>query len=114
MGRGDSLGDFEQRVLWAILRLGTNAYGVTIREYLEQATGKTVSVGAVYTTLDRMEVKGYVKSWLGEPTGERGGRAKKFFKVEAPGMKALAAAQAEIEAVRSGYGPAIAKPGFAT
>ena len=86
---GYRLGDFERIVLLALVSLRANAYGVTIRREIEQRTGRKVSYGALYTTLDRMEAKGYVSSRVGEPTPERGGRAKKYFQIEAPGIKAL-------------------------
>jgi PadR family transcriptional regulator, regulatory protein PadR len=108
-----TLGRSEQHVLEAILQLRGNAYGVSILEYLEWTLNKNLSTGAVYTTLDRLEKKGFVTSWRGDPTPERGGRPKRFFKVQAPGLKALATARAQDEAVRSGRVPAILKPGFA-
>ena len=86
---GYRLGDFERIVLLALVSLRANAYGVTIRREIEQRTGRKVSYGALYTTLDRMEAKGYVSSRVGEPTPERGGRAKKYFQIEAPGIRAL-------------------------
>ena len=89
MGGGYRLGDFERIVLLALVRLRENAYGVTIRRAIAERAGREVSYGALYTTLDRMEAKGYVKSRLGEPTQVRGGRAKKYFQIEAPGIEAL-------------------------
>lgn len=83
------LGPFEELVLLALVRLRTNAYGVTIRREIVKRTGKEVSFGAVYTTLDRLEAKGYVSSKWGESTPERGGRAKRYFVIEAPGRRAL-------------------------
>jgi PadR family transcriptional regulator PadR len=88
MGR-NTLGEFEQAVLLAILRLGSSAYGVPIRERLARA----VSVGAIYSALERLEGKGFVSSWTGGATAERGGRAKRFYRVEAPGVRALDAAR---------------------
>ena len=93
MAKGDYLGEFEQLVLAALLRLGSNAYGMAVRREIEQRTGRLVSIGAVYTTLERLEVKGYVGSVTGEPTPERGGRAKRFFRIEASGRLALRRAQ---------------------
>lgn len=87
----NNLGDFEQLVLLALVRLRDNAYGVTIRGEIEQRTGREVSIAAVYTTLDRLEKKGLVSSWTGEPTAQRGGRSKRYFKLEAAGAEALAA-----------------------
>jgi PadR family transcriptional regulator PadR len=88
MGRR-ALGEFEQAVLLAILRLGLNAYGVPIRHDLTERLGRAVSVGAIYTALERLEAKGFVSSWTGGATTERGGRAKRFYRVEAPGLRAL-------------------------
>ncbi len=87
------LGEFEQIVLLAILRLDENAYGVTIRAEIRECTGREVAPGALYTTLDRLEEKGLVTSRMGDPTPERGGRAKRFFAVSATGVQAVAQAQ---------------------
>jgi PadR family transcriptional regulator, regulatory protein PadR len=84
------LGGLEELVLLALVRLKDNAYGVTIRRELIERTGKDVSIGAVYTTLERLEAKGYVSSRLGDATPQRGGRAKRFFRLEARGADALA------------------------
>ena len=93
MGR-NALGEFEQAVLLAINRLGPNgAYGVPIRRDLSERLGRDVSVGAIYTTLERLEGKGFVFSWTGGATAERGGRAKRFYRIEAPGLRALEAAR---------------------
>jgi DNA-binding PadR family transcriptional regulator len=83
------LGEFEQLILLGLLRLGSDAYGMRIRREIEERTERSVSLGAVYTTLERLETKGFVSSWVGEPTAERGGRAKKFFRIEANGSSAL-------------------------
>jgi DNA-binding PadR family transcriptional regulator len=83
------LGRFEEVVLLALVRLRENGYGVTIRREIAERTGRDVSYGAVYTTLERLERKGYVSSRVGEPTPKRGGRAKKYFRIEAPGINAL-------------------------
>jgi PadR family transcriptional regulator, regulatory protein PadR len=87
------LGEFEQIVLLAILRLGQSAYGVTIRREIAVCTGRQPAPGALYTTLDRMEQKGLVESWFGDPTPQRGGRAKRYFMVTTKGHVAVAAAQ---------------------
>jgi PadR family transcriptional regulator, regulatory protein PadR len=84
------LGEWEQIVLLATLRLDKNAYGVPIRREIEKRTKRPVSIGALYSTLDRLETKGYVRSWVGDPTPERGGRSKRYFRVEPLGMSALA------------------------
>lgn len=100
MGRKGIIGELEERVLMTVLALRDNAYGVTIQERLEEITGRPLSFSAVYTTLDRMEKKGFVSSEVGEPTPERGGRGKRFFHVEAPGLRALAEAEAVRIALR--------------
>ena len=87
------LGEFEHMVLLAILRLGDKAYGVTIRAELEERTGREPAPGALYTTLDRMEDKGLLTSWMGDPTAQRGGRAKRYFRASAAGIKAVTHAQ---------------------
>jgi len=79
MSKRDYLGEFEHIVILALLRLADRAYGVTVRQEIEERTGREVSIGAIYATLDRLEAKGYVKSVVGEPTPERGGRSKRFF-----------------------------------
>ena len=90
MARPDSIGQFEQLVLTAVLSLKEDAYGVTIHEKVgELARPKSISLGAVYVTLDRLEDKGLISSWLSEPTAERGGRAKRCYRMEALGERAL-------------------------
>jgi DNA-binding PadR family transcriptional regulator len=90
MAKADSLGQFEQLVLTAILTLHEDAYGVTIHSKVEELTRpKAVALGAVYVTLDRLEDKGLVQSWLSDPTPERGGRAKRYYRLEALGERAL-------------------------
>lgn len=84
------LGDFEQIVLLALVRLGENAYGATVRREIEHRTGRSLSISAVYTALDRMEQKGLVRSRVGEPTAERGGRRKRYFELLPAGERALA------------------------
>lgn len=86
-------GEFEQIVLLAILRLGEDAYGVTIRGEIAACTRREPAPGALYTTLDRMEEKGLVKSHLGDPTPQRGGRAKRYFAVTRKGIAAVTSAQ---------------------
>lgn len=87
--RDNLLGPHEQLILLAILRIGEHAYGVTIRREVEDRSGRKLSIGAVYTTLDRLERKSYVRSRLGEATTERGGRAKRHYRVTAKGERAL-------------------------
>ena len=88
MGHNNRLGRFEELVLLALVCL-RETYGVPLRREIAERTGRDVSFGAVYTTLERLERKGYVSSRVGEPTRERGGRAKKYFRIEAPGIEAL-------------------------
>ena len=83
------LGEFEELILLAVLALRENAYGVSIRDLIEQETGRAVSFGAIYTTLERLQQKGYVSSQQGESTPERGGRAKRYFKIEGAGEVVL-------------------------
>jgi len=84
-----SLGEFEQLLLFAVLRLGKHAYGARIRQEIEEQTGKAVSAGAVYTGLDRLQARGLVVSSLGTPTPNRGGRRKKYYTLQAAGAHAL-------------------------
>src|SRR5947209_1807069 len=93
MDSNDRLGRFEEIVLLALVRLRENAYGVTIRREIAERTGRDVSFGAVYTTLERLQRKGYVSSRVGDPTPERGGRAKRYFRIEASGTRALERSQ---------------------
>ena len=97
MPRGDLLGSLERVVLLAVMRLGDDAYGMTVRREIEARTGRALSIGAVYATLERLETKGFVSSYTGEPTTERGGRAKRHFQIEADGEEALRASH---EAIR--------------
>ena len=90
MAKPDSLGQFEQLVMTAILARREDAYGVTIHSKVEElARPKAVSLGAVYVTLDRLEDKGLIASWLSDPTAERGGRAKRCYRLEALGERVL-------------------------
>ena len=83
------LTDFELMILLAILRIGEDAYGVPIAKEIEERAGRTVLLGAIYAGLDRLEGKGLVTSFHGDPTAVRGGRAKRFFNVTPAGMKAV-------------------------
>jgi len=97
MPRGEHLGSLEHIVLLALVRLESKAYGMTVRREIEHRTGRDISIGAVYATLERLEAKGYVSSFVGEPTASRGGRAKRLFRIEANGERVLHASQ---EAIR--------------
>ena len=83
------LGEFEQLVLLALLRLGRDAYGAAVSLEIEEHTGRTISVSAVHTTLDRLEDKGFIRSRLGEPTPQRGGKRKRHYDVLPAGVRAL-------------------------
>jgi|ERR1700722_9238628 PadR family transcriptional regulator PadR len=85
------LGEFEYLLLTAAVRLGEDAYGAAIRQEIEDTTQRRCSIGALYTTLDRMEAKGLVETWMGDATPQRGGRAKRMVRVTTKGMQAAAA-----------------------
>jgi DNA-binding PadR family transcriptional regulator len=102
MPREPSLGDFEQIVLLAILRLGRRAYGVSIRAEIAERTGRKIAPGALYTTLDRLEDKALVTSVLGDPSPERGGRAKRYYSVTARGVQAVTHAQRAYQSLLDG------------
>lgn len=101
-----ALGEFEHVVLLAVLRLGADAYGMEVRREIEKCTGRDVSTGAVYSTLDRLEEKGFVASALGDPTPERGGRARRIFEVTAAGSYALREARRILARLSNGLFPA--------
>jgi PadR family transcriptional regulator PadR len=84
-----ALGEFELVILLAVLRLGEGAYGVTILREIHKRAGRTVARGAVYITLDRLESKGYLRSLLADPTPQRGGKAKRLFRVSPQGITAM-------------------------
>jgi len=96
------LGGFESLLLLAILRLDERAYGVTIRQELLDLADKDVAISAIYTGLDRLEQKGFVESQLGEPTAERGGRAKRFYRVTSTGLSAFNDTQRAIQSLLDG------------
>jgi PadR family transcriptional regulator, regulatory protein PadR len=97
-----SLGEFEQIVLLAILRLGVNAYGVTIRNEIAECTGRVPAPGALYTTVDRLEEKGFVRCRVGDPTPQRGGRAKRYVSVTNRGREAVMSAQRSYQRLLQG------------
>ena len=98
----DSLGEFEKLVLLAVVRLGGEAYGAPIIREIEDRTGRTVTAGAVYVALRRLEKKAVVRSEFGPPTPERGGRPKRFFQITSHGLRTLQAARREWEAMTAG------------
>jgi PadR family transcriptional regulator, regulatory protein PadR len=103
-GRPPVLGDFEQLVLLGVLRLELRdaAYGAAIRQEIHARSGRDVSINAVYTTLDRLESKGFLKSWIGEPTAQRGGRRRKFYALRPTGVAALRQAYRAFTAMADG------------
>ena len=100
-----SLGDFEQLVLLALARLGPDAYGVPIADDITSRTRRDVSLGAVYKTLERLEVKGFIASRMGAPTAERGGRRKKHYRLLATGQRALRQSIAGLRRMTDGLEP---------
>ena len=96
------LGEFEYLLLTAAARLGEDAYGAAIRQEIEAATGHRCSIGALYTTLDRLEAKSLLKTWMGEATPQRGGRAKRMVRVTAKGIQAATAFYDAVTAVTRG------------
>ena len=96
------LGEFEQIVLLAILRLGDDAYAIPVREEIEDRTGRSVARGALYTALDRLEVKGCLRSRMSDPLPERGGRSRRYYAVTPSGLSALRASRAALLALWKG------------
>jgi PadR family transcriptional regulator, regulatory protein PadR len=99
------LGEFEHLVLLAVLRLGETAYAVPIREEIVGRGGRAVARGALYTTLDRLEQKGLLRSRLGDPLAERGGRARRYYGLTVRGLASLRAARSAIDRLSSGLEP---------
>ena len=112
MAVSPSLGDFEQLVLLALVRLGEGAYGVSIHSEIVRRARRDVTVAAVYKTLERLEDKGFAISTVGEPTAERGGRRKKYFRIQPAGRRALAQALASLRRMTEGL-PHEFDPAFA-
>jgi len=102
---GPYVGEFEQLVLLAILRLDDDAYGATIRRLIEDATGRAISIGAIYTTLERLHAKGLVTPHIADPTGERGGRRRKVYTLQRAGRRAIARAWASWSNMTRGLQP---------
>lgn len=103
------LGEFEQVVLFAVAQVD-DAYGATIREEIERRTSRQVSAGAIYTTLDRLEARGLLTSWWGEPTPERGGKRKRHFKLKPAGREALTRSWQAMRAMARGFDAKAVKP----
>ena len=96
------LGEFEYLLLSGAARLGKEAYGLAIRQEIEATTGRRCSLGALYTTLDRLEKKGFLKTWMGDATPERGGRSKRMVRVTAEGVRAATAFYTTVMSVTRG------------
>lgn len=109
VSKNNSLGEFEQIVLLTLVRLGDDAYGMSVRASIHELISRDVSIGAIYTTLERLQSKGFVKSRMGEATAKRGGRAKKYFIVTSSGRKALNQFRANLEILWEGI--QICQPG---
>jgi DNA-binding PadR family transcriptional regulator len=101
MGSKSGLGPFQQQLLYVLLRLGDKAYGMTVWEELEKRTGHSIIVGAVYTTLERLERKGFVSSHLADPTPARGGRAKRYYSITGAGARALQESERAVAKLRA-------------
>lgn len=104
------LGEFEYAVLLAALHLDQEAYAVPIRELIESRTARPVARGALYTALDRLEAKGCLRSRMGDPTDERGGKARRYFTVSAAGLKALKATHGALSNMTRGLETILEKP----
>ena len=97
-----TLGAFDLLIMLALMRLGDDAYGVPISRAIEKASGRVVALATLYAALTRLEQKGLIASRLGEPTAERGGRAKRFFRMTAKGLREVRDAQRAFNALSSG------------
>jgi PadR family transcriptional regulator PadR len=102
---GDNLGDFEQLVMLAVMRLDADAYGTSIREELKDRAEREVSPGAIFTTLERLESRGLVTSRYGEPTPERGGRSKRYYRLSAEGRRSLSRSLKAVRRLLQGLEP---------
>ncbi len=104
-----ALGEFEQLLLLAVLRLGDEAYGVTIRRAIEKATGRDISAGAVYTALGRLEGRGFVTASDGEPSPERTGMKRRYYRVEPEGAERLYRAYRDVQVMARGLVPELTR-----
>jgi DNA-binding PadR family transcriptional regulator len=109
MGGQGFLGDFELLVMIAVLRVGEGAYAVNVREEIESRTGRRISRGAVYVTLDRLVRKGYLSTRMAQPTAERGGKSKRVYRVSESGLAAVREAQTMLAEMLRGVGPLLEK-----
>jgi len=103
-------GTFELLVILAVMRLGDDAYGVTIRQELERETSRTLALGTVYKTVGRLEGKGYLRTRVGPPTGERGGRRKKMYDMTPAGLAAARRSLADLRRMTAGLEPELESP----
>lgn len=103
------LGEVEQLILLAVLRLGDQGYAVSIRAEIEDRAGVALSRGTIYVTLERLEGLGYVRSWFADPTPERGGKAKRYFAIERAGLAVLRENTRAVERLMQGTSLAPAK-----
>ena len=104
-----NLGEFEQLVLLTLVRLGADAYGASVQAEIEERGKREVSISAVYTTLDRLETKGLVRSHVGEPTPQRGGKRKKHYELTPSGTRALRDAYELLKRMTKGIEPLLNK-----
>ncbi len=100
-----TLGEFEQLILFSVLQLGDEAFGVSIRETIEERTGRTVSSGAIYTALGRLEERGFVTSRIGEPVEGRAGRPRKYYALRPAGARTLKESYTTLQAMAGGLLP---------
>jgi PadR family transcriptional regulator PadR len=96
----DDLSILDQHVMYALIRLHPNAYGVNVRDEIEKHAGKVLSIGSVYATLDRLEARGFAATRTGEATAERGGRRKTYYSLTGLGQRALRGAEMSLDAMR--------------
>ena len=108
------LGEFEYLLITAAAGLGDGAYGAAIREAIETHTGEKCSIGAIYTTIDRLETKGLLKTWMGEATAQRGGRAKRMIRVTPKGVQAASDFYNAVTSVSRGVAWATKRAGSST
>jgi DNA-binding PadR family transcriptional regulator len=102
MAKGEALGEFEYLVMLAVLRLGNDAYGMRVRQEIAARTGRDVTIGAVYATLERLAAKGLLTASMSDPTPERGGRAKRSFTLTGAGMEAANRARQDLASMLEG------------
>ena len=102
MAKGESLGEFEHLVLLAVVRLGDDAYGMRVRREIAERTGRDVTIGAVYATLERLAAKDLVTASVSDPTPQRGGRAKRSFHITRGGIEALHRTRADVASMLEG------------